>query len=549
MAETRPDNAEQELVDEILRRAERMVQDRGTLDAHLEEVAARVMPHYKGSFAGQGAPRNQGEKRNQEMYDSTAALALTKFAAVMESILTPYGSKWQRIVPTDKGLMRNRQVREWYEDTTDRLFAYRNAPKANYRSQKQEDYLQLGAFGTAPLFMDRLVGGPGLRYKSCSLAGTYFQVNHQGMVDTVYRRIDDMTARQANQRWGKSGKLPKEITDALAKNPETLFEFWHCVQPRADVDYNRADHKGMAFASYYVSKTGKKLVEEGGYHTFPYSVSRHIVAPGEVYGRSPAMLVLPNIKTLNEQKRTVLKQGHRIVDPVILLHDDGVMDGFSLKAGALNYGAVNAEGRPLAHVLPTGNLAVGKDLMDDERITIKDAFFVNLFEILMEDRREMTATEVLERIREKGVLLAPVTGRQYTEALGPQTEREIDLLSQQGLLLPMPAILREAHAEWKAEYDSPLSRAMRAEEATGFYRWSEIALKVATEAQDPSALDWINMDAAMPELAEINAVPFRWVATLEQVQARRDGRNQAQRTQQLIEAAPAAAGLVKAMQP
>lgn len=544
----KPNNAEQDLVDEILRRAEKMVSDRGTLDAHLEEVAARVMPQYRGSFQGHGAARIEGEKRNQEMYDSTAALALTKFAAVMESILTPYGSKWQRIVPTDKSLMRNRQVREWYEDTTDRLFAYRNAPRANYRSQKQEDYLQLGAFGTAPLFMDRLAGGIGLRYKSCSLADTYFQVNHQGMVDTVYRRIADMTARQALQKWG-ADRLPDEIKNGAKSNPDKLFEFWHCVQPRTDVDPQRVDYKGMAYASYYVSKTGKKLVEEGGYHTFPYSVSRHIVAPGEVYGRSPAMLVLPNIKVLNEMKRTMLKQGHRIVDPVILLHDDGVMDGFSLKAGALNYGAVNADGRPLAHVLPTGNLAAGKEQADDERLVIKDAFFVTLFEILVEDRREMTATEVLERIREKGVLLAPVTGRQYTEALGPQTEREIDLLAQQGLLLPMPQILREAHAEWKAEYDSPLSRAMRAEEATGFYRWSEIGLKVATEAQDPSALDWVNMDVAMPELAEINAVPFRWVRTPEQVKARREGRNQAARTQQLIEAAPAAAGLAKAMQP
>src|SRR3990167_9748904 len=108
------------------------------------------------------------------MFDSTAALALEKFAAVMESILSPRASKWQRIVPTDKALMRNRRAREWYEDTTERLFAYRNAPKANFQSQKQQDYIQLGAFGTAPLYIDRLLGAKGLRYKSCSLADTYF---------------------------------------------------------------------------------------------------------------------------------------------------------------------------------------------------------------------------------------------------------------------------------------------------------------------------------------------------------------------------------------
>ena len=47
----------------------------------------------------------------------------------------------------------------------------------------------------------------------------------------------------------------------------------------------------------------------------------------------------------------------------------------------------------------------------------------------------MTATEVLERAREKGALLAPTMGRQQSEALGPMIEREIDILVECGLML------------------------------------------------------------------------------------------------------------------
>lgn len=543
------DKREDELADAILRRAAALVSERGTLDAHLEEVAARVMPSYRGAFNGQGMARIEGQRRTELQYDATAALANTKFAAVMQSILTPTNSKWQRVVPTDKTLMRNRQAREWFEDTTDKLFAYRYAPKANFESQKQEDYLQIGAFGTGPLFIDRLFGQRGLRYKSCSLADCYFDVNHQGQVDTVYRRIPDMTARQAKQRWGETGKLPAEIDAALKANqPDKIFVFWHCVQPREDVQYGVLGPKGMLFVSYYVSVTGKKLIEEGGYRSFPYSVSRHMVAPGEKYGRGPAMMVLPNIKVLNEQKKTMLKQGHRAVDPIVLVHDDGVIDAFNMKPGAVNYGAVNADGRPLAHVLPHGDLAINKEMMDEERKVIREAFYVNLFEILIEDRREMTATEVIQRMREKGVLYAPIMGRHVTEGLGPQTEREVDVLAQQGLLRPLPQILRDARAEWKAEYDSPLSRMMRTEEAGGFYRLTELAVKIAAETQDPSALDWIDIDQAMPELADINAVPARWVRTLDAVMARRAGRSQAQAVSQLTDALPGIAGLAKATQ-
>lgn len=533
--------------EEILRRVAGLVSNRGTLDAHLQEVAERVLPSYTRQFASRGSLSNSlvnGAKNTEHMYDATAALALVKFAAVMESMNTPRASKWHRVVPTDKAILRNRQAREWFEDTNDRLFAYRYAPRANFASQNQEKYLQLGAFGTGCMFTDRFVGAPGLRYTTCNLADMYFVANHQGIVDQVYRRIL-YTAAQAVGKWGKD-VLDASIVQAAEKHPDKEFIFWHCVKPNEDRDPERADFRGMAYSSVYVSETGKKLVGEGGYRSFPYSVSRHVVAPGEVYGRSPAMMVLPNIKVLNEQKRTVLKQGHRAVDPILLAHDDGVLDSFVMKPGAMNYGGVNADGRPLVHALPVGNLAIAKEMMGEERAIIKDAFYITLFEILVEDRRDMTATEVIQRAQEKGVLLAPSMGREQTEGLGPMVEREVDVLAQQDLLKPIPQYLVDAGREYKLEYDSPLSRAMRAEEASGFLQMTELAVKVAAETQDPSALDWLDFDNAMPEIADLRAVPVRWMRTIEAVQARRKGRSDQAATQTLVDALPGIAGLTKA---
>jgi hypothetical protein len=89
------------------------------------------------------------------------------------------------------------------------------------------------------------------------------------------------------------------------------------------------------------------------------------------------MLALPAIKVLNEQKKTMLTQGHMTVNPVLLTHDDGILDTFSLKPGAMNPGGVSAEGRALVHTLPTGNLSAGQELMDMERSVINDAFLVS----------------------------------------------------------------------------------------------------------------------------------------------------------------------------
>jgi hypothetical protein len=191
----------------------------------------------------------------------------------------------------------------------------------------------------------------------------------------------------------------------------------------------------------------------------------------------------------------------------MLAFDDGIVDGFSLKSGAINAGGVNRDGRPLVHALPTGNLAAGDKMMELERAHIQDAFLTTLFQILT-DLPQATATEVIELVREKGVLLSPTMGRQQSEYLGPAIDRELDVLAQQRLLPPMPPALREAGGKYKTRYDSPLSRAQRAEEASGFLRMLELSLKVAVEAQRPDALDWADFDTAMP-------APVKWRNTAE----------------------------------
>src|SRR4029077_1707786 len=105
-------------------------------------------------------------------------------------------------------------------------------------------------------------------------------------------------------------------------------------------------------------------------------------------------------------------------------------------------------------------------MMAEERTLIGDAFLVTLFQILTETP-QMTATEVIERTNEKGILLAPTVGRQQSEYLGPMIERELDVLGAQGLLPPMPPRLKEAKGEYQVVYTSPFSRAMRAQEAAG----------------------------------------------------------------------------------
>jgi hypothetical protein len=137
-------------------------------------------------------------------------------------------------------------------------------------------------------------------------------------------------------------------------------------------------------------------------------------------------------------------------------------------------------------------------------------------------------------------------GRQQSEYLGPMIEREIDVLSRQGLLPPMPPALMEAQGEYEIEYDSPLSRAQKAEEASGLMRTIEMTLNVVNVTQNPEPLDYFNWDIIVPEVADIQAVPQRWLRARDEVDDLREARAQQAQAQQMIDAAPAMAGLMKA---
>jgi len=534
--------ADQELAASVIKEFNQAAALRGNFETHWQEIAQRMIPNEVAYFNAFNQQRSQGEKRTQFVFDSTAANALKNFAAILDSLLTPRNETWHQIQASDPSLNKRRDVQLWMEEVNGLLFKYRYAPNANFASHNQKNYRALGAYGTGTLFIDELTREKGLRYRYIHLAQIYFMENHQGLVDRAYRYFP-MTARQAYQKWGDN--CGPEICEKAKSAPDTQLQFIHCVKPREDLDVTRSDYRGMRFVSYYISVQGQILLSENGYNTFPYAISRYEQFDNEVYGRSPAMDVLPAVKTLNEQKKALLKQAHRIVDPVLLTHDDGVADAFDFRPGSINAGGVSAQGQPLVHMLPTGNIQAGKETMDDERKIINDAFLVNLFQILNETPT-MTATEVMERVKEKSILLAPTIGRQHSEYLGPMIDRELDLLARQGMLPPMPRALIEAQGHYKMQYSSPITRSQKAEEVAGMMRTLENTINIVNATQDPSPLDNFNFDKILPEVATIQGVPYHWMNSVEDIKKIRDQRAQDKQVQQATQVAPGAAAMISA---
>lgn len=529
--------------EEVLRRQARMEAERAPLDGVCQEVAERVLTRQR-DFTGRQS--GAGAWRSDKVFDSTAPLALDKFAAAIESMLTPRASRWHELAIRD---WRDRQdrpaalpeaVRAWLGQVNETLFSARYAAGANFASQAHETYVGLGAFGNGTLFVDEAEGG-GLRYRSIPFAETWFAENFQGQVDTVHRKFE-LTARQWVQRFGD--ETPASIARAAEDEPHRRFELIHCTQPREDADWSRRDWRGMAFASWYVSFEGRKLLKEQGYRTMRYAVARYVTAPREIYGRGPAMTVLADIKTVNEQQKTLLRTGQMIAEPPLLLSDEGGLTAFKLQPRAINRGALAQDGTELVRPLSIGaNLPITLEMVNQTRESINQAFLVTLFQILVETP-QMTATEAMLRAQEKGALLAPVMGRLQSELLGPLVQAELDILAGGGALPDMPREL-EALEDVVADidYTSPLARAQKSDEGVAILRLLEDAAAVGQF--DPSAVKMIKGPETLRRLAEIRGAPAGLLRSPEDMEALAEQDGAMARLQAVLGAAGQAAGVAK----
>lgn len=505
--------------DEILSHQSQLESKRANYDSHWREVAERVLPN-QNEF--QGSNQTEGAKRGEKIFDSTAVMALDRAASAIDSLVTPSGQYYHKLDPEDENLMEDQEVRLWLDEFNKVLFRMRYKPQANFSSQAHECFISLMAFGTDIMFTDD-VPGIGARYKSCPMSEMYIAENQHGIVDLTHRKFP-MTARAAFQKWGN--KLPPAILKANEKDPFTKFDFIHCVRPNQEADPRRKDHRGMPISSYYLAVEGRTMLSEGGYRIMPYSVGRHVTAPREVYGRSPAMQVLADIKMLNEMEKTIIRAAHKIVDPPLLLYGDGILSSFNARPNALNYGGVDDQGRQLVIPMKTGsNLPIALEMTDQKRKAINDAFYITLFQILVENPR-MTATEAMIRAQEKGQLLAPTVGRQQSEWLGAVIDRDIDIAMVNNMIRPPPDSLIEAGGGIKVNYTSPLSRLRRAEDGVAIMRTLEQLAPLAN--LKPQVLDIFDDDAIGREIADINGVPAKIMRSVEIVAGIREERAKAQ---------------------
>lgn len=513
---------DEDLAKQDLRDQERLASMRAPWESSWQEIDERY-PSGAGGFSS----TVPGGFRGARNFDSQHILSLNKFRAAGVAITTPERDDYIRPWFLDENLNKLRSVQVWRDKTGRRMKAIRHAAHTGFAVAAYEDWDQLGRYGTSPIWQER--GEFGMIYRCLRLHECYIDVDFAGLVDRVHRKFE-LSARQCEQMFGMEALTPK-MRECLepGKNKENdKFEILHVVCPNTAWDRDRLDHLRHPVASRYLAIGEKIYLRRKGYRSMPVSVSRHQTSPGEIYGRSPAFDVQPNVNTLAAMKHTTLRAAHKAVDPALAFHHDGGATRMASKPGGMNPGFVDEMGRLLVHRMPggEGGLPIAMEMMEGEKEPIRVSFLEEFYKILTDPNSRMTTTEVLEVMSKQGILVRPYASRYEVEKQYPMSNRDLELMMAGEQLEPFPPEVREAGAYPMITYENPLAAMARAESTAKSMRFVEYATQV-TALEQTTAGKYVDVGAMLLGGAEEIGVRPDYMRAPEDVQAAEDAEAEA----------------------
>ncbi len=495
---------------------------RAPREGHWRELMRLTRPLADELFGG-GVRGDRSGRASGEIYDMTAGHGANNLAAGLWGMGTNSATEWFAIQAENEELNADAEVGAWCRTVTQRLLRAFAAGGGNFYAEAMTYFLDLASIGTAIMYSDEDATAGRLWHATIPLSECYIAQNQRRQVDTLYRTFT-MTTRQAAGEFGAEALHPT-MRKALEKEPDRKWQFLHAVEPNDLFDPTRRGSNAMAFQSLYVDLEHDHLVEAGGYQEMPYHVTRWWCQAGEVYGDGPAALARADAKTVNVMAKTTLEGAQAAVRPPLATTDELAMRGIQFRPGQVIAGAIDPwSGRELVKPMQSGGaIGLGLEMEEQRRKAIKEAFYWQLLVLQAGDRA--TATEVLARQEEQLRLMGPHLGRMNAEFLDPVVSRAfLILLRARALPPPPPALL--AAPGLKVTYVSPLARAQKIATAATILRFLEGALPLAQAK--PEALDVIDEDAVMRELAGAYHVPGTLIRDPRQVAALRQQRAEAQ---------------------
>lgn len=544
LAEARATGAAQSnLKDRLVRRAVGMKNYRQDFNDHYRELQELFLPR-RGNF-DEGAPRSRrGKKVNQRILNSSGTLALRTLQSGMQAGITSPARPWFRLIPAELSMRQLGAVRTYTNDVERVLRQYFQST-GTYNAL-HVSYGDLGLLGTDAAVLDEDLEG-GFVLHQLVPGMFWLAANGRNEIDTLYMEdwltVEQVVGRfvyrnnpRADPDWSVVSQTVKNLWDRGNRYEDVHVA--RMIEPRKerDPDSISADNKPTASVWWEIGASGTQLLRNSGYDRNPLIASRWYKEGMDVYGRSPGMDALPDVKSLQVMEREKAEAVRRMNRPPMNAPTSMRNSPFSLLPGAVNFTDDQNGLRPAyENNSPIHHMREDIRELEDR---VDEAMYANLFMMLSNlDRRQITAREVDERHEEKLIGLGPVLELQHKEKLRPLILGAYSILLKQGKLPETP---KELDGQTLTiDYISMLAQAQKAVATGGIERLFAFAGNLS--AVKPEVMDKLDADMAIDEYSEMLGTPSRIVRDNDDVAVDREERARAMQQQQQLENATAMA--------
>jgi hypothetical protein len=467
-------------------------------ESHWKDLARHFLPR-RARFLDAGDKTNEGEEKNK-LYDGIGIMALRVLANGMQSGLTSPARPWFSLTLRDQAMAETPGAKDWLHDTYEKMVAV--FAQSNFYDQIHILYSELACFGTGAVIIEQ-DGNSTIRCRTLTVGEYCIDAGEDGRVDTIYRRIR-MTPRQVVQAWPQS--CPENIREMAKRDTSEWLTILHAVEPNKE--HKRGSLRGneRPFRSVYLVLEGaaRGVLEDSGYYEFPALCPRWIVTASDIYGASPAMDALNDcrqLQTINKDEVGFLELG---IKPPLLV-GSGIDAKINLSPGGITrVSALVQGGSPAVAPLYQPNPAhlSGTEMKRNElKDQIRRHFHNDLFLMISEQTKNMTATEVAERQGEKLLMLGPVLDRLRSELFQPLIERVYGIMERGGMVAYPPEEM--SGQEMKVEFISMLAQAQKQAGISALAQTINFVGQLIQVTQNPAAADKLNVYAAINQFADM----------------------------------------------
>jgi hypothetical protein len=499
----------------VVARYNRAVERRNAWQGLWRDCYAYSLPQLDG-ISPAGSP---GSSKTVNLFDGTAPDAVDQLAASLLGELTPPWGKWFALSAGSEVSSTTANLAGPALDSATRTIQV-NFERSNFAIEMHQCFLDLATIGTACLLFEEAEPGgtSAFKFTAIPMAQVAFEESVDGLLNTTFRRSELDKSTFIQRFPDKSSEIFSD--KGFSQENEKIAIVEAVVQ--------RQGNGGFDYAAVLDASMGKSksplVLKSGEFSQSPFINFRWLKTPGEIYGRSPVMKALPDIKTANKVVELILKNASIAVTGIWQADDDGVLNPATVRLvpGTIIPKAVGSQG--LTPLKAPGSFDVSQLVLEDLRQRIRKSLLVdNLSQV---NSPRMSATEVLERSAETTRLLGATYGRLQSELLGPLIDRAIGILSRRGDIPRMDLDGRAIALDWR----SPLARAYTRAEARDALHWAD-----ALRSFGPQATRHIDMVAMARWLAKGYDVPLDLIRPVSTMPEAEDGHDLRQQLGDVLE--------------